>query len=156
MPRSAASRKFGYRSPAIVRILTAADPDEVLTALEILGISPERPKTLEQALEDVVLVAVEQVVGWVGPLNDLIGIVSGIDDIVQTFSIDEYELSTTSQIAALQERMRDQTNRVRAIAIANVERFKDLRDSFTNRMLAAKVKNPEVAWPPMPGIDRQL
>lgn len=149
MPRSAASRNFGYRSPAIVRILTAADADEVLTALEILGLSPERPETLEQALENVVLVVVEQMVSWVGPLNDLMDVVSNLNSMASRFSQE-------ADPSPLVESIRDETNRIRAIAIESLERFQDLRETFKSRMLGAKVQNPEVAWPPMPGIDPQL
>lgn len=149
MPRSAANRKFGYRSPALVRILTSADADEVLTALEILGISPERPETLEQALENVVLVVVEQVVAWVGPLNDLIDVVTTLDGMVASYSQER-------DPSPLVEQIRVQTNTVRAIAIRSMEGFKQIRDDFTTRMLAAKVQNPTVAWPEMPGIDPQL
>lgn len=42
MPRSAANRKFGYRADAIVRILTAADAEEVLKALRLLDLDPTR------------------------------------------------------------------------------------------------------------------
>lgn len=39
MPRSASDRGFGFKSPGLIRILTAADPNEVLTAMEALGIT---------------------------------------------------------------------------------------------------------------------
>lgn len=38
MPRSAADRAFGFRTQGLVRILTAADEQEVLEALAILGV----------------------------------------------------------------------------------------------------------------------
>jgi len=38
MPRSKAARDFGFRAEGLVRILTAAEPEEVLIAFEELGI----------------------------------------------------------------------------------------------------------------------
>lgn len=38
MPRPAADRRFGFQSTGILRILVAADPEEVLKAIEELGI----------------------------------------------------------------------------------------------------------------------
>lgn len=154
MPRSATKRNFGFRSPGLVRILTAADPDEVLTALEILGISPERPETLEQALENVVMIAVAQVVGWVGPLADLVELASLAQDLASDAS--GVPAARTETREEYTRRMIAGTNRVRAIAIESLDRFEDLREDFIASMLGAKVQNPEVAWPPMPGIDPQL
>lgn len=149
MPRTAAKRNFGFMSPGLVRILTAADPDQVLTALEILGISPEKPETLEQALENVVVIAVAQVAGWVGPLLDLVDVVTQMDSLVATYS---QEVHPSPAI----EHLRSETNRIRAIAIASLDEFKELREDFIDRMLNARVQNPDVDWPPMPGIDPQL
>lgn len=42
MPRSAANRQFGFKAPGLVRILTAADIDEVRLALQELAIEPDR------------------------------------------------------------------------------------------------------------------
>lgn len=39
MPRSASDRDFGFKSAGLLRILTASDPGEVLTAMEALGIT---------------------------------------------------------------------------------------------------------------------
>jgi len=38
MPRSRTDRSFGFRAPGLIRILIAADPEEVLKAMEALGI----------------------------------------------------------------------------------------------------------------------
>jgi len=38
MPRSATDRSFGFKAGGLLRILTAADPQEVLEAMEALGI----------------------------------------------------------------------------------------------------------------------
>lgn len=149
MPRTATNRSFGFRSPGLVRILTAADADEVLTALEILGISPERPATLEQALGDVVNIGVEHVFRWVGALQTITSVVEHMDALVSAYS---QEVDPSPAI----EQLRASTNTTRALAIASMHRWEELRDEFTERMLAAKVQNPEVAWPPMPGIDPQL
>jgi len=51
MPRSKNDRSFGFRAPGLVRILTAADPAEVLTAMEALGIQlPEKTGFVQQML----------------------------------------------------------------------------------------------------------
>lgn len=45
MPRKAAARTFGFRRAGLVRILLAADPLEILMALEDLGLAiPDKPK----------------------------------------------------------------------------------------------------------------
>ena len=39
MPRKASDRAFGFKASGLIRILTASDPEEVLTAMEALGIT---------------------------------------------------------------------------------------------------------------------
>lgn len=48
MPRSAADRRFGFKAKGLVRILTAADPAEILIALDELGLVIQQPSTLFQ------------------------------------------------------------------------------------------------------------
>lgn len=50
MPRSAADRAFGFKATGLLRILLAADPDELLKALDELGIVIVRPTGLFAAI----------------------------------------------------------------------------------------------------------
>jgi len=52
MARSSAARAFGFRTPGLLRILIAADPQELLKALEEIGI-----KEPEENFLDLILIA---------------------------------------------------------------------------------------------------
>lgn len=64
MPRSAVDRAFGFKAPGLVRILTAADPAEVLKALQELGLVAQEPSDLlskvKQAIGDFILEPFEE------------------------------------------------------------------------------------------------
>lgn len=54
MPRPAADRAFGFKAPGLVRILLAADPEELLKALEELGLVAKAPESISAIIEGVV------------------------------------------------------------------------------------------------------
>lgn len=53
MPRSSRNRKQGFNTADIKRILSQANPDEVLVALKELGIDPVQQEPLEEFLTDI-------------------------------------------------------------------------------------------------------
>lgn len=78
MPRSAEARAFGFRATGLVRILTAADPEEVLTAMEALGIQLIESRTFFEAVQDLV-------VSSLGPAKELVDLVLEAEAIFQFF-----------------------------------------------------------------------
>lgn len=76
MPRSAFSRSFGFETPAILRILTSADGEEVFKALEILGLVDQIDS--EQILQDIFHLGID--------------ITNLIDNIAKVLSVVEFAL----------------------------------------------------------------
>ena len=70
MPRSAADRGFGFKAAGLVRILTTADPEQVLIALEELGLVAEKPLTLLDRIKALVVdLLFEPLEKLIQPLN---------------------------------------------------------------------------------------
>ncbi len=112
MPRSAEHRGLGFRSEGLIRILTAADPAEVLTAMEALGITFRDP---EPGLLDLFAIAIGLVLGPIGEILSL------LDD------IDVALLVLFSNLGA-----NDQLGDVGAKALTLRERTKKLRTEFAS------------------------
>lgn len=83
MPRSASNRGFGFRSAGLVRILTAADPAEVLTAMEALGITLA-PQT---TFFDIIVIIARS---FLGPLDEVLSFLEDVEQLADFLDDDPF------------------------------------------------------------------
>ena len=145
MPRSAAKRNFGFRVDGLVRILTAADPDQVLEALLFLGIDP-RPETGQDAIDTLVGLAVNHFIGWTGPLADLLDIKDAVVQLHDAAGVGDESYQTYFV------KMVNMSKKVRSEMLSTSAEFEALRDGFAAQMLGAREEHPEIVWPATPGV----
>ena len=151
MPRSAADRKFGYKAKGLVRILTAADPDEVLTALLLLGLDPRDPE-IGEVFNELVGIAVQTIFGFVGVLNDISEIASSAVEMVNLARAEPVEGESFESRQEYHDRLRSAARTVSSKVLITRGTIEDLRDGFADRMTRAKVSWPTVVWPATPGV----
>ena len=141
MPRSASARKYGYKADGIVRILTAADPDEVLTALLTLGIEPRgEDSSWESVVDNLIGIALYTFVDIIRLVDTVASLVSEIGRV--------RDLARTGVGGPVPSAVQERIKRAAAILEARVGRTKrdsdQLRKLFQARMEAARQKYPEV------------
>ncbi len=135
MPRSAASRVAGFRAEGIVRILTAADPDEVLTAMEALGI--------QLTDEPGFFAILENLVGLVfGPLGDILDVLDTFD-IVWEAAMRRLRQKPVSgedlRLAIRLEQFQDEVREVRARGIFEKDAFQERIEEAKKEAAAGQV-----------------
>ena len=109
MPRSSADRAFGFKAAGLLRILLAADPEELLKALDQLGISVVKPTGIFAAIRALAET-------FAGPAVDLLDVWRQLTRSIDTVLSDLLSISNLSSAVALQF-IRD-ANEMRAIADA--------------------------------------
>lgn len=152
MPRASADRKFGYKVDGLVRILTAADADEVLKALTILGLDVTQAATLDDVFEQLVMIGAGHVFRWLEPLESLMELVTAVDEIASESVTHDYALTEAGHVESTTIRMSDEGRKLRGLAFSTQAEFTALRDEFTRRMQEAKLTWPDVVWPATPGV----
>lgn len=113
MPRKADERGFGFRSEGLLRILLAADGEQVLIALEQLGFVPTAAKErAEDSLEELVIAATRLIIP---PLDLTLDLIEFSNQVV-SFAANQFTTGAEGrrQLLDLLERNRRLTIRLRA------------------------------------------
>ena len=145
MPRPARDRAHGFRAPGIVRILTAADPDDVLSALLLLGIDPQSQEALETLSEAVVELWARPVLAVLTVYDNIVAQIGAMLQVGENFvgrvdeRLDIEGLRNAGAIAS-------------GLVLTNKAEIEELRISFQERMDDAEVEFPQFVWPATPGV----
>lgn len=157
MPRSAHERAFGFHALGIIRILLAADPEEVRKALEF--IKQDEPTILESILSDeafelltgavvelfvvpvaAALVALDIVLADIGTILTLAGERIHPEEEGKVSPDPHFQRIITAGEAA------------RTGVAARIAKIDFQQADFQTRMNDAAVTYPDLIWPATPGV----
>lgn len=146
MPRPSQSRAFGFKVDGLVRILTAADPDEVLKALLILDLDPRDPE-IGEAFDFVIEEAVGLITrGFLETIDFMVNVAQEVDRLVasvEKLSPREIERDTERY----QEMLSEMSRSLRGEVFLSKDMVVAIRKKFSDRMQLAKAKFPNAKFP---------
>ncbi len=126
MPRSQSDRAFGFKSPGLLRILTAADPGEVLTAMEALGIT----FIPEPSLLDLFAIALGFILGPIGDILDL------LEDVDVALDFVFANLDAAGQLGPQGKFAQDQSAKVKQLRAE----LRAAKDAFQEKLIEEREK----------------
>jgi len=149
MPRTSENRAFGFRAEGIVRILTTANPNEVLTALLLIGIDPRMPDAFDVLLEIAVDIIATPFVDLIKFFDTAVKAVDALTEIADTLNTRHH--GVVAGESSVQRAGRIARNNV----LVTQEEIERLQKQFQERMKNAKLQFPPIVLPASPGIFEQ-